>query len=73
MRITGLASGLDTETMIKDMMRAQRLPMDKILQRKQYMEWQRDDYRTVNRQLFDFRNLVSDNMMRSKYVYSKDS
>jgi len=35
MRITGLASGMDTETMIKDMMRAQRLPMDKILQRVQ--------------------------------------
>lgn len=71
MRITGLASGLDTETMIKDMMSAQRLPMDKILQRKQYMEWQRDDYRTVNRQLFDFRNLVSDNMMRSSTFSQK--
>ncbi len=70
MRITGLASGMDTETMIKDMMKAQRLPMNKILQRKQYMEWQRDDYRIVNRQLFDFRNLVSDNMMRqSTYTH----
>ena len=71
MRITGLASGMDTETMIKDMMSAQRLPMDKVLQRKQYMEWQRDDYRTVNRQLFDFRNLVSDNMMRSSTFSQK--
>lgn len=71
MRITGLASGMDTETMIKDMMRAQRMPMEKVLQRKQYMEWQRDDYRQVNRQLFDFRNLVSDNMMRSSTFSQK--
>lgn len=71
MRITGLASGMDTESLIKDMMRAQRLPMDKVLQRKQYMEWQRDDYRTINRQLFDFRNLVSDNMMRSSTFSQK--
>ena len=71
MRITGLASGLDTETMIKDLMKVQRLPMDKILQRKQYMEWQRDDYRSVNRQLFDFRNLVSDNIMRESTFSQK--
>ena len=71
MRITGLASGLDTETMIKDLMNVRRLPMDKILQRKQYMEWQRDDYRAVNRQLFDFRNLVSDTMMRQSTFTQK--
>ncbi|MFX3675304.1 MAG: flagellar hook-associated protein 2 [Paenisporosarcina sp.] len=64
MRITGLASGMDTETMIKDMMKAQRMPLDRIFQRKQYMEWQRDDFRAANRKLFDFRNLISDSAMR---------
>jgi flagellar hook-associated protein 2 len=56
LRITGLASGLDTETMIKDMMKAHRMPLNKIFQQKQYMEWQRDDYRTINRQLNDMSN-----------------
>ncbi|WP_419961340.1 flagellar hook-associated protein 2 [Psychrobacillus sp. BM2] len=69
MRITGLASGMDTETMIKDMMKAQRIPLDKIMQKKQYMEWQRDDYRAANKKLFDFRNLTSDTMLRqSTYI-----
>lgn len=69
MRITGLASGMDTETMIKDMMKAQRIPLDKIMQKKQYMEWQRDDYRATNKKLFDFRNLTSDTMLRqSTYI-----
>ena len=69
MRITGLASGMDTETMIKDMMKAHRIPLDKITQKKQYTEWQRDDFRTVNKKMFDFRNLVSDSLNRqSTYI-----
>ncbi|WP_391208031.1 flagellar hook-associated protein 2 [Psychrobacillus sp. L4] len=69
MRITGLASGMDTESMIKDLMKAQRLPLNKIMQKKQYMEWQRDDYRSINKKIFDFRNLTSDTMLRqSTYI-----
>jgi len=69
MRITGLASGMDTETMIKDMMKAHRIPLDKIMQKKQYMEWQRDDYRSANKKLFDFRNLTNDTILRqSTYI-----
>ncbi|MDI2589732.1 flagellar hook-associated protein 2 [Psychrobacillus sp. NEAU-3TGS] len=69
MRITGLASGMDTDTMIKELMNAQRIPLDKIMQKKQYMEWQRDDYRAANKKLFDFRNLTSDTMLRqSTYI-----
>lgn len=69
MRITGLASGMDTETMIKDMMKAQRIPLDKITQKKQYMEWQRDDYRAANKKMFDFRNLTNDTILRqSTYI-----
>ncbi|TQR17644.1 flagellar hook-associated protein 2 [Psychrobacillus soli] len=69
MRITGLASGMDTDTMIKELMNAQRIPLDKIMQKKQYMEWQRDDYRAANKKLFDFRNLTSDSMLRqSTYI-----
>ena len=51
MRISGLASGMDTESMIRDLMNAHRIPLDKITQKKQYLEWQLDDYRTTNRQL----------------------
>lgn len=34
MRIGGLASGMDTETIIRDMMKAHRIPLDKITQKK---------------------------------------
>ncbi|MFY3791549.1 flagellar hook-associated protein 2 [Ureibacillus sp. MALMAid1270] len=71
MRISGLASGMDTETMIKELMTAERLPLQKIEQKKQYMEWQRDDYREVNKKLFDFRNLASDTMLRQSTFIQK--
>ncbi len=51
MRISGLASGIDTEKIIGDLMKAQRIPLDKITQKKQYLQWQMDDYRGINRNL----------------------
>lgn len=66
MRISGLATGMDTEQIIKDMMTANRIPLNKINQKKQYLEWQVDDYRSVNRKLKDFYNNIFDNMIMSK-------
>lgn len=71
MRISGLASGMDTETMVKELMTAHRIPLDKINQKKQYTEWQRDDYRTVNRTLNDFKTLTSDSMLRQSTFIKK--
>lgn len=51
MRVSGLASGMDTESIIRDMMKANRIPLDKVTQKKQYLEWQLNDYRSINRDL----------------------
>ncbi|MBB4824514.1 flagellar hook-associated protein 2 [Sporosarcina luteola] len=66
MRIGGMASGMDTDQIIKDLMKAQRIPLDKIAQKKSYLEWQVNDYRAVNRQLFDFSQNTFNNMILSK-------
>ena len=71
MRISGLASGMDTEKMVTDLMNAHRIPLDKINQKKQYLEWQLDDYRTTNRQLFDFSKNTFDNMILSTSFSAK--
>nr|WP_106783753.1 flagellar hook-associated protein 2 [Lysinibacillus timonensis] len=71
LRISGLASGMDTETMVKELMTAERLPLDKISKKKQYTEWQRDDYRAVNRTLYDFKNLINDNLLRQSTFIKK--
>ncbi|GKV56683.1 flagellar hook-associated protein 2 [Sporosarcina sp. NCCP-2222] len=72
MRIGGLASGMDTEQIIKDLMKAQRIPLDKITQKKQYLEWQLDDYRSANRKLFDFSSNTFDNMIMSTNFTKKN-
>lgn len=56
MRISGFASGLDIDQIVKDLMRAQRVPLDKLNQKKTILEWQREQYRDVNIKLVDFRN-----------------
>ncbi|WP_432357600.1 flagellar hook-associated protein 2 [Sporosarcina sp. UB5] len=71
MRISGLATGMDTEQIIRDMMQAHRLPMEKITQKKQYLEWQLDDYRSVNRNLRDLAYKVSDTMGRQTTFLQK--
>lgn len=54
-RITGF-SGLDIDTLVNDLMRAKRAPLDKLNQQKTRLEWQREQYRSINAKLVDFRN-----------------
>lgn len=69
-RLSGLSSGIDTETMIKQLMQAERAPVDRLSQKKQTLTWQRDAYREMNRALLDLRTAASD-MVLSKNYQSK--
>lgn len=55
MRVTGLASGIDIDEQVKKMMAAKRVPMDKMSQNKQLLEWRRESYRELNSAIADFR------------------
>ncbi|WP_114570097.1 flagellar filament capping protein FliD [Exiguobacterium flavidum] len=67
-RLSGLASGIDTETMIKQLMTAERAPVDRLAQKKQTLTWQRDAYREINRALLDFRTASSDMLLSKNYM-----
>jgi len=58
MRIGGIASGMDTDTLIKDLMNANRLPLNKITQKKSYLEWQVNDYRAASIDAFNASKFV---------------
>ncbi|SEA39719.1 flagellar hook-associated protein 2 [Thalassobacillus cyri] len=60
MRIGGLASGMDIDGIVKDLMKAERMPLDKMEQDKTWLTWQRDAYRDVNKQLLELDNLTLD-------------
>ncbi|WP_191560073.1 flagellar hook-associated protein 2 [Metabacillus idriensis] len=66
-RIGGLASGMDIDSLVADLMKAERMPLDKLKQSKQTLEWQRDDYREMNSLLFSFRNATFDMKLTSNY------
>jgi len=65
-RVTGLASGLDIDQMVRDLMRAERAPLDRLLQRRQILEWQQAAYRSINRALYDFRTNYAFNLSLTK-------
>lgn len=67
MRIGGLASGMDIDQIVKDLMKAERMPLDKLKQKKQTLEWQRDDYRAMNTLLLDFRTELTQMKLTTKY------
>jgi len=56
MRMSGLASGMDTDSIIKNLMDTQRLSVNKLYAKKQITEWQRSAYREMNTKITTFRN-----------------
>ncbi|KOS66684.1 hypothetical protein AEA09_18300 [Lysinibacillus contaminans] len=77
MRIGGLASGMDIDELVKKLMKAERAPLDKLTQKKQTYEWQRDAYRGVNTKLKALDTYISDNLilktLNSKTATSSNS
>ncbi|MFS0874318.1 flagellar filament capping protein FliD [Solibacillus isronensis] len=63
MRIGGLASGMDIDSIVEKLMVAERMPMDKLEQQKQIYEWQRDAYRDVNKKLTTLDTYIADNFI----------
>ena len=67
LRVGGLASGMDIESIVKDLMRAERMPLDKLQQDKQLLEWKQEDYRDINQQVFKLRDAVFDMKLQGTY------
>lgn len=70
-RFSGLASGLDTETIVKQLMMVERTKVDRYIQQKQLLEWKRDDYREINTKLLALRNSVWDLNLGSTFRVKK--
>ncbi|MBE2922838.1 flagellar hook-associated protein 2 [Anoxybacillus sp. FSL W8-0382] len=71
MRIGGLASGMDIDKIVGDLMKVERAPIDKLKQKKQLLEWQRDAYRDMNRLLDALDKHIFDGVMRQSTFLQK--
>lgn len=69
LRITGMATGLDTDTMVTQMTAGYQTKIDKLEQNKQLVEWKQEEYRKIItdiKELQDYFNVTSD-----KYILKK--
>lgn len=53
-RMTGLTSGLDTESIIEALMSAQRMKKTKVENKKTKLEWKKEIWSELNTKLYDF-------------------
>ncbi|MCZ0704140.1 flagellar hook-associated protein 2 [Natronobacillus azotifigens] len=67
MRIGGLATGMDIDGIVEDLMAAERIPLDKMEQDKTRLEWQRDAYRDVNAMFLELDSIMYDMRLSSAY------
>jgi flagellar hook-associated protein 2 len=72
-RVTGLVSGMDTDTTVKKLMAAQSIPLDKLKQKMQTLQWQQASYRTINNKILEFKNLAFDMKLNSNYTAKKST
>ncbi|MCD5325904.1 MULTISPECIES: flagellar hook-associated protein 2 [Pontibacillus] len=68
MRIGGLATGMDIDKIVGDLMKAERIPLNKMEQEKTWLTWQRDAYRDMNKNFDELETMASD--MKFSDVYN---
>lgn len=59
MRISGMGSGMDIDKMVSDLMKAERMPLDKLKQKKTIIGWKTDAYREINTKLSALRTSIN--------------
>jgi len=67
-RISGLASGMDIDSLVKKMVSAQQTKIDQDKQKVQVLEWKQEAYREVNLKLLTLRNTISDLKLPSTFT-----
>ncbi|SHE36027.1 flagellar filament capping protein FliD [Caloramator proteoclasticus] len=73
LRITGLATGLDVDNMVKQLMQAERTKVDKVKQDRQIIQWRQDLYREIIGDLNTFKKTYFDVLSPEKYILSPNS
>jgi flagellar hook-associated protein 2 len=71
LRITGLASGLDVDATVKQLMKAHNLKLDKIKQDKQIIEWKQEIYRDIIGDVSTFKSSYFDVLKGDSYMLSE--
>lgn len=53
-RMTGLVSGMDTESMVQELVKASSTKVDNVKKEKQLLEWKKETWQSLNTKIYDF-------------------
>ncbi len=73
MRLAGINSGYDSESMIKEMMSAYQTKIDNQNKKLTKLQWKQEAYRDITQKLTDFQNKYFDILKRDSYLMSPTS
>lgn len=72
LRMTGLVSGMDTESMVQELMKAQRMKSTKIENKITTLEWTQEKWKSLNSKIYSFyTGALSKARMGSSYLTKK--
>ncbi|QAT40544.1 flagellar filament capping protein FliD [Clostridium sp. JN-9] len=70
LRITGMATGLDVDAMVKKMMAAEQVKLDKAKQAQQTIQWKQDAYKDIIKDIKDLQSSFFDSASPDKNILS---
>lgn len=73
MRIPGLATGMDTDTMIQQMLKPYKMRVDKTSQDKQILQWQQEIYKDIIKDVNELKTKYFDVLKTDNYLLSSNS
>lgn len=72
MRLGGLATGIDTDTIVKQMLMREQAKIDKVTSQKQVLQWQQETYRDFAASIKGFKTKYFDVLNKANYALSND-
>ena len=70
-RITGMYSGLDTESIIDQLVSAQSYKKTKLVKEQTKLSWKQDAWKSLNTKLYSFYQKLDDLRLQSSYMKKK--
>ncbi|MDE5939958.1 MAG: flagellar filament capping protein FliD [Lachnospiraceae bacterium] len=70
-RITGMYSGLDTESIINELASAQSYKKNKLVKAQTKLSWKQDAWKALNTKIYSFYTKLDDLRMQSSYMKKK--
>ncbi|ERI90860.1 flagellar hook-associated protein 2 [Clostridiales bacterium oral taxon 876 str. F0540] len=73
LRITGMATGLDIDGMVKKMMAAEQSKVDKVKKDRQIIAWRQEAYQDIIKDLKDLQSKFFDSTAADKYILGESN